>query len=44
MTFLEDNFEVTVGNMEMLPKDLDSIERINTFVERKRAIGRKAAV
>lgn len=33
--FLEDTFSLTVEDSEMLPENLDSIERIAAFVERK---------
>jgi len=33
--FLEDNFHVTVEDTEMLPENLDSIDRIAAFVARK---------
>lgn len=34
--FLEDTFGVTVEDSEMLPENLDSIERIASFVARKK--------
>ena len=34
--FLEDTFGVTVEDSEMLPENLDSIERIAGFVARKK--------
>jgi acyl carrier protein len=34
--FVETTFGVTVEDSEMLPENLDSIERIAAFVERKR--------
>ena len=34
--FVESAFGVTVDDAEMLPENLDSIERIAAFVERKR--------
>ena len=37
ISFLEDAFAVTVEDSEMLPENLDSIERISSFVARKRA-------
>ena len=33
--FIESTFGVTVEDSEMLPENLDSIERISTFVARK---------
>jgi len=36
--FIESTFGVTVEDSEMLPDNLDSIERITTFVERKKAL------
>ena len=33
--FIEDNFHVTVEDTEMLPENLDSIDRITAFVTRK---------
>lgn len=35
--FLEDSFEMTVEDVEMVPDNLDSINRIAAFIERKRA-------
>ena len=37
ITFVEDTFGVKVADEEMLPENLDSIDRIAAFVERKRA-------
>lgn len=34
--FIEDTFGFRVDDNEMLPENLDSIERISSFVERKR--------
>jgi acyl carrier protein len=34
--FLEDNFHLTIEDTEMLPENLDSIDRLTAFVERKR--------
>jgi acyl carrier protein len=34
--FLESTFEIKVDDAEMLPENLDSVERIVAFVERKR--------
>lgn len=36
IAFIEENFGVTVEEDEMLPDNLDSIERIAAFVARKR--------
>ena len=33
--FIEETFGITVEDMEMLPDNLDSIERISNFVSRK---------
>lgn len=35
ISFIEETFGITVEDMEMLPDNLDSIERIAAFVERK---------
>jgi acyl carrier protein len=35
--FLEEEFGVTVDDDEMLPENLDSVTRLVSFVERKRA-------
>jgi acyl carrier protein len=35
--FLEDTFGITIEDDEMLPDNLDSIERISAFVARKKA-------
>jgi acyl carrier protein len=37
ITFIEDTFGLTVEDKEMLPENLDSIERISSFVRRKKA-------
>jgi len=37
ITFIEDTFGVTVDDQEMLPENLDSIERISGFIRRKKA-------
>jgi acyl carrier protein len=37
ITFIENTFSVKVADEEMLPENLDSIDRIAAFVERKRA-------
>jgi acyl carrier protein len=33
--FLEDSFHLTVEDIEMVPENLDSIDRLTAFVERK---------
>ena len=35
--FLEDEFQVKVNDDEMVPENLDSIENLLAFIERKRA-------
>lgn len=35
--FIEDTFRLTVEDTEMIPENLDSIDRITAYVERKRA-------
>jgi len=37
ITFIEDTFGVTVDDKEMLPENLDSIQRISSFISRKKA-------
>jgi acyl carrier protein len=37
ISFLEDTFGLTVDDNEMVPENLDSIERISSFVAKKRA-------
>ena len=37
--FIEDTFKITVEDNEMLPENLDSIDRIAFFVDRKRKLG-----
>jgi acyl carrier protein len=37
ISFLEDTFGITVEDGEMLPENLDSIERITAFVTRKKS-------
>jgi acyl carrier protein len=34
--FLEENFGIVVGDNEMLPENLDSVQNLTAFVERKR--------
>ena len=36
IAFIEDNFGITVEDSEMLPENLDSIDRIAAFVARKK--------
>lgn len=36
--FLEDTYGITVEDSEMLPENLDSIERIAHYVSRKKAL------
>ncbi len=35
--FIEDTFRLTVEDAEMIPENLDSIDRITAYIERKRA-------
>ena len=35
--YLEENFDVKVGDNEMVPENLDSVNRIAAFIERKKA-------
>ncbi len=37
VAFLEEAFEISVDDAEMLPENLDSIQNIVAFVERKKA-------
>jgi acyl carrier protein len=37
IAFIEQTFDIAVDDAEMLPENLDSIERIAGFVSRKRA-------
>ena len=37
ISFIEDTFGITIEDNEMLPDNLDSIERISGFIRRKRA-------
>lgn len=37
LTFIEDTYGITVDDEEMIPENLDSIERIGAFVRRKKA-------
>jgi acyl carrier protein len=43
ITFLEAEFGLRVADTEMLPENLDSIERIAGFVARKREASKPAA-
>jgi acyl carrier protein len=36
VAFLEDTYGLKVGDTEIVPENLDSLDRIATFVERKR--------
>ena len=40
--YLEEQFDVRITNEELLPENLDSIDNIVGFVERKRRSGRAA--
>lgn len=35
--FLEERFQIKVADEELLPENLDSVNRVATFVDRKRA-------
>lgn len=35
VTFLEENFSIRIGDEELLPENLDSVNRITHFVEKK---------
>ena len=35
VTFLEDKFSITVEDEELVPENLDSINNVTTFLERK---------
>ena len=35
--FIEDTFGITIDDREMIPDNLDTIERISGFVQRKKA-------
>ena len=37
VSFLEEQFEVTTEDLEMIPDNLDSIDKLVTFVEKKTA-------
>jgi acyl carrier protein len=37
--FLEETFEIQVGDEELLPENLDSLRNVDAFVTRKRAAG-----
>jgi acyl carrier protein len=41
--FLEIEFSIRVADSEILPENLDSVEAIAAFVERKRALARAVA-
>jgi len=36
VTFLEDRFDITVDDAEMVPQNLDSVESISSFIGRKK--------
>jgi acyl carrier protein len=36
VTFIEDAFGITVGDSEMVPQNLDSVDSIASFVDRKK--------
>ena len=42
VAFIEDHFEVKVGDDEIVPENLDSIELVSAYIARKRA-ARKSA-
>jgi len=44
ISFLEGEFAIKVDDAEMLPENLDSIDRIVAFIDRKRAAGLPKAV
>jgi len=37
VTFLEENFEIQVEDEELIPENLDSIDNVTGYLERKRA-------
>lgn len=37
ISFIEDTFAITIEDREMVPNNLDSIERISGFVRRKKS-------
>lgn len=39
VTFIEEKYGFTLADAEIVPDNLDSIDRIATFVARKRAVG-----
>ena len=43
IAYIEETFGISVADEEMIPENLDSIERIAQFVERKRAPNAVAA-
>jgi len=43
VSFLEQQMNITVDDMEIVPDNLDSIASIEAFVSRKRAAGRQSA-
>lgn len=37
--FLEEEFQIKVADTELLPENLDSVQRITAYVQRKQAAG-----
>jgi len=37
MMFIEENFEISIEDDELIPENLDSIENIVNFIDRKQA-------
>ena len=37
VSFIETNYGISVGDDELVPENLDSVERVAAFVERKRS-------
>ena len=37
VTFLEESFEIQVGDEELIPENLDSVNNVTAFMERKMA-------
>jgi acyl carrier protein len=42
VSFLENEFGITIPDTELVPENLDSLARVCAFVERKRSIGNAA--
>ena len=36
MTFIEDRFEITIEDDEIIPDNLDSLEKLNVFINKKK--------